>query len=127
MFIDTRTTPSAATSRRSRRVRPRSCGRAIAHNAAEPNSRRRNTTPGGPSCGKSDFATAAPPCTEHAAASTSPTADVRRSVIGRRALLRRGRLALPEVEPVPLRVAAGGEPAESGDLCLVVGLPDELT
>src|SRR5437870_8768515 len=36
----------------SARSRPRSCGRAIAHSAAEPNSRRRKTTPGGPSCGK---------------------------------------------------------------------------
>src|SRR6202007_3182331 len=75
--IDTSTTPSAATSRSSRRVRPRRSARAIAHSAIEPKRRRRKTTPGGPSVAKSDFATAAPPCTEHAAASTRPTADPR--------------------------------------------------
>ena len=79
MFIETSTTPSAPTSRRSARSRPRNCGRAIAQSAAEPNRSRKNTTPGGPSCGKSVFATAAPPWTEHAAASTSPTADARLS------------------------------------------------
>src|SRR5436305_470268 len=72
---DRRPTPSATTSRRSSRGRPRSSGRAIAQSAAEPNRSRRKTTPGGPNDGKSDFATAAPPCTEQAAASTSPTAD----------------------------------------------------
>jgi len=79
MFIETSTTPSAPTSWRSARLRPRICGRAIAQSASEPNSSRRNTTPGGPSCGKSVFATAAPPCTEHAAPSTRPTAESRRS------------------------------------------------
>src|SRR5216684_1040496 len=81
MFIETSTTPSAASSRSSARGRPRSCGRAMAQSAAEPKRSRRNTTPGGPSCGKSVFATAAPPCTEHAAAITSATADARRSAI----------------------------------------------
>ena len=93
MFIETSTTPSAATSRRSARGRPRSCGRAIAQSATEPKSSRRKTTPGGPSCGKSVFATAAPPCTEQAAASTSATADARRS---RHYFLQRQRRAGPE-------------------------------
>ena len=48
MFIETSTTPSAATSRSSARGRPRSCGRAIAQSAAEPKSSRRKTTPGRP-------------------------------------------------------------------------------
>src|SRR5207302_5968667 len=73
MFIETSTTPSATISRRSVRRRPRSCGREIAHSAAEPKSSRNKTTPGGPSSGKSDFATAAPPCTEQAAPKTIAT------------------------------------------------------
>src|SRR3954452_16267934 len=77
MFMETSTTPSAPMRRKSARGRPRSSGRAIAQSAADPKSRRRKTTPGGPSDGKSDFATAAPPCTEQAAARMSPTADAR--------------------------------------------------
>src|SRR5581483_11728019 len=71
--METRMTPSAPTSRRSERGRPRRSGRAIAQSATDPKRRRRKTTPAGPNDGKSDFATAAPACTEQAAARKSAT------------------------------------------------------
>src|SRR5919197_4272040 len=79
--MQTSVTPSSATSPRSRALRPRSTGLPNAQSTTPPKRSRKKTTPGGPSSGKSDFATAAPPWTETAAPRTNTGAGTGRRTV----------------------------------------------